>query len=219
MSIGCFPCGLTSRTPRPPSFAQCAEIPYDTIANGHGPLLRRNTAELVGKYQSWSEQALKKAQAVVSLFYVSDYGFNDRLAQSIARGLTKTDVEVHMVDLNLAGTQEIVEAVGGASAVVVTMPPSTGRAHDMLGTVLASVKPKQKLMLAESYGGNDEPVDPLASSFASAGLELALPPLRVKDTPSEGTYQARTRRSAASEHPVSPCSAGFRVFDVSMATH
>lgn len=127
----------------------------------------------------------------MSLFYVSDYGFNDRLAQSVARGLTKTDVEVHMVDLNLADTQEIVEAVGRAAAIVVTMPPSAGRAHDMLGTVLASVKPKQKLMLAESYGGNDEPVDPLAASFAAAGLELALPALRVKDTPSEATYQAR----------------------------
>lgn len=168
---------------------KCSEIPFDTIAVGHGPLLRRNTSELVGKYQSWSEDALKKAQAIVSLFYVSDYGFNDRLAQSIARGLTKTDVEVHMVDLNLADTQEIVEAVGRAAAIVVTMPPSQGRAHDMLGTILASVKPKQKLMLAESFGGNDEPVDPLASSFAASGLELALPALRVKDMPSEGTYQ------------------------------
>lgn len=44
-------------------------------------------------------------------------------------------------------------------------------------------------MLAESYGGNDEPVDTLAATFANAGLELALPALRVKDTPSEGTYQ------------------------------
>lgn len=72
---------------------QCADIPFDTIAVGHGPILRRNVAHLVGKYSAWSEEALKKAQAVVSLFYVSDYGFNDRLAQSIARGLTKTDVE------------------------------------------------------------------------------------------------------------------------------
>ena len=40
--------------------------------------------------------------------------------------------------------QELVEAVGRASAVVLMTPPSEGRAHDMIGTILAAANTKQK---------------------------------------------------------------------------
>lgn len=44
-------------------------------------------------------------------------------------------------------------------------------------------------MIAESYGGADEPVDTLVSSFVSSGIEQAIPPLRVKEVPNEQIYQ------------------------------
>ncbi|NER32173.1 MAG: FprA family A-type flavoprotein, partial [Symploca sp. SIO1C4] len=59
------------------------------IATGHGPLLRYNVEELVGRYRSWS-QAQTKAEKLVIVFYISDYGYSDRLSQAIARGITKT---------------------------------------------------------------------------------------------------------------------------------
>lgn len=45
----------------------------------------------------------------------------------------------------------------------------------------------QPLLIAESYGGDDEPVDTLLGRFVNVGKEMALPPLRVKDTPTEAT--------------------------------
>lgn len=44
-------------------------------------------------------------------------------------------------------------------------------------------------MIAESYGGRDEPVDVLAANLVNVGAELLAPPLRVKDMPSQPTYQ------------------------------
>jgi len=163
-------------------------LPVRLVATGHGPVLRHNVGELLGRYARWSGEAVQKAAAAVAVLYTADYGFGDRLSQSLARGLTKTEVEVVMVDLGSAEAQEVVEALGRAAAVVLLAPPS-GRAAAPLSAVLAGCAPHHRFLLAESYGGADEPVDTLAAQLLAAGAQLAAPALRVRDTPSEGTYQ------------------------------
>lgn len=46
-----------------------------------------------------------------------------------------------------------------------------------------------QVIVAESYGGRDEPVDTLVSSLVDCGAVLAVEPLRVKDIPSQSQYQ------------------------------
>ncbi len=46
-----------------------------------------------------------------------------------------------------------------------------------------------QVVIAESFGGRDEPVDVLASSLVDVGAELLAPALRVKDLPAQPTYQ------------------------------
>lgn len=161
---------------------------YGTIATGHGPLLRYNLEELLYKYDTWSKEALEKQLASVAVLYVSDYGFSDRLSQSIARGLTKTNCGAEMLDLNHADIQEVVETVGKSAALVIMSPPSSGPAIQQVTTLLASVKAGKQLLIAESYGGDDEPVDTLLQRFVALGVE-GLSPLRVKGEPTEATYQ------------------------------
>jgi flavorubredoxin len=98
-----------------------------TIATGHGPLLRYNVGELTGRYRQWS-QAKAKAETTVAVFYVSDYGYSDRLSQALARGITKTGVAVEMMDLKLPDAQEIQELVSRAAGIVIAMPPTSGTA-------------------------------------------------------------------------------------------
>ncbi|HAJ59843.1 MAG TPA: diflavin flavoprotein A, partial [Cyanobacteria bacterium UBA8543] len=159
------------------------------VANGHGPLLRHNVTELVGRYRKWS-QAQAKAETSVVVFYVSDYGYSDRMSQALARGLTKTGVGVEMLDLKSADPQEVQEMVNRAGGIAIGMPPtSNATASAAIGTVLAAAKSKQTVGIFESYGGDDEPIDPLMSRFRELGLKEAFPAIRVKDTPSEATYQ------------------------------
>ena len=159
------------------------------IANGHGPLLRHNVDELVSRYRKWS-QAQAKAETSVVVFYVSDYGYSDRLSQALARGITKAGVGVEMMDLKSADPQEVQEVVGRAAGIVIGMPPvSSTTATAAIGTVLAAAKSKQAIGIFESYGGDDEPIDPLLRQFRDLGLKEAFPAIRVKDIPSEATYQ------------------------------
>ena len=166
-------------------------VKLSTVCTGHGPILQRNSEELIGDYKKWSEKALEKAKASVAVFYTADYGFSDRLSQSVARGVVKTDCEVAMVDLSTCDAQQIVEDVGRASGIVLLAPPNANEdIQDNIGVLIGAVKPgKQKILVCESYGGDDEPVDPLMRKFAEIGLQESQSPLKCQSTPTEGTYQ------------------------------
>ncbi|MGF1512760.1 MAG: diflavin flavoprotein [Elainellaceae cyanobacterium] len=165
----------------------------EQVATGHGPLLKHNVAELTGRYKRWSE-AKAEAETTAAVFYVSDYGYSDRLSQAIARGVTKTGVAVEMMDLKSADAQAVNELVSHAAAIVVAAPPASGRfasdAQAAVSTVLAAVHEGQVVGLFECYGGDDEPVDPLMNRFTNAGLKTGFPAIRIKDTPTDVTYQA-----------------------------
>mmetsp|Transcript_9557 Transcript_9557/g.20353 ORF Transcript_9557/g.20353 Transcript_9557/m.20353 type:complete len:623 (+) Transcript_9557:94-1962(+) len=165
------------------------DLPYNTIANGHGPILRFNVPELVGDYGKWSA-AINKGTTSVAVLYASDYGFSDRLSQTLARGVTKAGVQTEMVDVMSVDPQELVAVVGRSKGVILMSPPSTStEAKTSIAAMLSAIKPKTKVIVAESYGGKDEPVDTLLSSLVDVGAEVAVEPLRVKDLPQQALYQ------------------------------
>ncbi|MGB7412697.1 MAG: diflavin flavoprotein [Thermosynechococcaceae cyanobacterium] len=163
-----------------------------TIATGHGPLLRHHLTELTSRYREWS-QAKAKAEKTAAVFYVSDYGYSDRISQAIARGISKTGVAVEMMDLKAADVQEIQELASHVSAIAVTPPPASGphatKVQAGLATILAAANNKQIIGVYESYGGDDQPIDPIVTQFNALGLKEGFPSIRIKDTPSEGLYQ------------------------------
>lgn len=165
---------------------------FNLVANGHGPILKYNIKELLERYRSWSQDQ-SKGTKTIALFYISDYGYSDRLSQAIAKGITKTEVAVEMVDLKTADTHEVQEIVKHAAAIVLGMPSLGGNYNQQissnLGTILAAAHDKQLIGLYESYGGNDEPIDPILAKFAEIGLKPAFPPIKIKETPDPAIYQ------------------------------
>jgi flavorubredoxin/flavin reductase (DIM6/NTAB) family NADH-FMN oxidoreductase RutF len=169
------------------------ELPdITTVATGHGPLLRHHLKELVGRYQEWS-QTKAKAVKTVGLFYVSEYGDGDRLAHSIANGITKTDVVVELLDLGTAEPHDVRELVELSSGLVIGMPPQAGNiaehAKAAIGTILAAAHSKQAIGLFEVAGSDDESVDVIRNQFREAGLTEGFAPIKIEGTPTEATYQ------------------------------
>ncbi|MEM9538779.1 MAG: diflavin flavoprotein [Cyanobacteria bacterium P01_E01_bin.42] len=162
------------------------------VANGHGPLLKYNVDELIGRYQNWSIDQTK-GDKTVAVFYFSGYGDSDRLSQAIARGITKTGITVQMMDAIGADPQDVRELVEDSAGLVIGMPPASGpkakEATTTLSTVLACANSKQAIGFFESYGDNDEPIDPILTRFRELGLTQVFPGIRIKETPTEATYQ------------------------------
>jgi flavin reductase (DIM6/NTAB) family NADH-FMN oxidoreductase RutF len=98
-----------------------------------------------------------------------------------------------MVDLKSADPQEVQELVNRVAGIVMGMPPLSGshlkEITTNIGTILAAANAKQVIGMYESYGGNDEPIDPLLTKFREAGLQKAFTSIRIKDTPTEAIYQ------------------------------
>ncbi|MDF5714025.1 MAG: diflavin flavoprotein [Rhizonema sp. NSF051] len=162
-----------------------------TIATGHGPLLQHNVVELTKRYRTWS-QTQAKAETTVGVFYVSNYGYSNPLAQAIATGIAKTEVAIEMVDLREeVDLQELRELVSRCNGIVVGMTPENGDANTQaaLSTILGSVKEKQAFGIFEAGGGNDEPTYPLQKKLRDLGLTSAFPAIQIKETPGEGTYK------------------------------
>ncbi|PHJ56909.1 DeoR family transcriptional regulator [Nostoc linckia z18] len=162
-----------------------------TIATGHGPLLSHNVEELVGRYRTWSQNQAKP-ETTIGIFYVSEYGYGDRLAQAIANGISKTNVGIEIVDLGSeVDLQELRELVGRCAGLVVGLPPASSAAsiQAALSTILGSAKEKQAIGVFESGGGDDEPIDPLLSKFRNLGLTTVFPAIRIKETPTENIYK------------------------------
>jgi flavorubredoxin/flavin reductase (DIM6/NTAB) family NADH-FMN oxidoreductase RutF len=166
--------------------------PIQTIATGHGPLLKHHIPDLVGRYQEWS-QAQAKAATTVVVFYVSEYGLGDRLAHAIGQGITKTGVAVELVDLLEADPQEVRELVDMAAGIVIGMPPQSGKdatqTQALLGTIMAATDAKQSFGLFESGGGDDASVYPLRNKLQEIGVTEAFLPILIKEAPTNNTYQ------------------------------
>ena len=164
----------------------------NTIAVGHGPLIRHNLTELTDRYRRWSSEK-SKSENLVAVFYISDYGYCDRISQSLARGVSKTGVTVEMMDMRLADPHDVTDLVGRAKVLLVGMPPSSGAGAEevqaALASILAAAHDKQAFGLFESYGGDDEPIDTLQSKLQDLDLKAVFDPMRVKDTPTESLYQ------------------------------
>jgi flavorubredoxin/flavin reductase (DIM6/NTAB) family NADH-FMN oxidoreductase RutF len=167
---------------------------YETIATGHGPLLRHNVVELTGRYRTWSATKAK-SETTAAVFYAADYGYSDRLSQAIAHGITKTGVAVEMIDLNSADPQEVAELVGRSAAIVIGTPDQASvTAEAAIGTILTATKDKgkQRIGVFESFGGSDRPSYPLLNQFIDLGLKKAFDVIRIEQAPSEAVYQRCT---------------------------
>ncbi|MDH6059322.1 diflavin flavoprotein [Chrysosporum bergii ANA360D] len=157
----------------------------NTVATGHGPLLKYHITAWLDEYKTWSlSQA--KTEILVAVFYGENYGYSEHLAYILAHGCSTTGVAVELMDMNSAEPQEVRELVSEAGGVVIAMPcQNSAPAQVALNTILAAVHQRQAIGLLESGGGEDEPIYPLRNQFQELGLIEAFPPILIKEIPGE----------------------------------
>ncbi len=162
----------------------------ETIAVGHGPILKNHLSLWLENYQKWSTQN-NKGSKYVAVCYISQYGFCDQLSQAIAHGIGKAETQVQLVDIQGSDLQELSALIGEANAVVIPTWPSEPDAdlQRSIGTILAALKKSQWVGAYDAYGKSDEPIDVVVNQLQSLGQKEAFQPLRVKKTPDGNIFQ------------------------------
>ena len=167
------------------------ELPkINTIAVGHGPLLRNNLNLWLNNYRNWSAKR-NKGEEYAAICYLSQYGFCDQLSQAVSQGVLKANAQVQLIDLRASDTQELTALISEAKAVVVpTWPTETDPdLQNAIGTLIAALNPQQWIGVYDCYGGDDEPIDSVANQLRKSGQKEAFAPLRVKEIPNGTTFQ------------------------------
>jgi flavorubredoxin/flavin reductase (DIM6/NTAB) family NADH-FMN oxidoreductase RutF len=158
-------------------------LTIETIATGHGPLLKHHRAAWVECYREWSA-AQASTEPIVSVFFTEDYGYGHHLAQKIGLGIAKTGVEVELIDLSAIDQQDVRDLVNTAAGIAIGMPSQGDAvAQTNLSTILAAAHSKQAIGFFESGGDRDEPLYPLRNKFREVGVTELFPPILLKEPP------------------------------------
>lgn len=167
-------------------------LPFQTIAPGHGPVVRYSPHELFHIYRDWS-QAQTAQDISVALIYASAYGNTATIAQALARGITKSGVAVEAINAEQASPDEIKTAVATSAGFLMGSPTLGGHAptpmQTALGIVLSNASKAQPAGVFGSFGWSGEAIDLLESKLKDGGYTLAFESIRVKFKPTDVTLK------------------------------
>ncbi len=157
-----------------------------TIAPGHGPAIETSWRSLLNDYQRWGEQQAK-ASIKIALLFASAYGNTASIADTLAKGISSTGIQVKSLNCEFSTASELVESIKEANAYLIGSPTLGGHAPtpivSALGTLLAEGDRNKPVGIFGSYGWSGEAVDLLENKLRDGGFEFAFEPIRIKFTP------------------------------------
>ncbi len=168
------------------------ELDIDIIATGHGPILRKDPRKYVENYFNWSQPEID-AKKNVLILYVSIYGNTRNIAEAIASGISKENVDVKLFDINDTDYQIIRDAIEKADGILVGSPTIAGDVPRPVWEVLsllATVKSRIKLGSAfGSYGWSGEATRMIEGRLSGLHIKLHKPSLRIKLIPDDAALK------------------------------
>ena len=169
-----------------------APLSVNFYAPGHGPIVRYSKSRLTHDYRQWSQQQ-KDKDLTVALFYASAYGNTATLAQAIAKGITKADVAVELINCEFAEPTEIQAVVEKCDGFIIGSPTLGGhmptQVQTALGIVLSTAAKSKLAGVFGSYGWSGEAVDEVESKLQQAGYRFGIDTIRVKFKPTDAILQ------------------------------
>jgi flavorubredoxin/flavin reductase (DIM6/NTAB) family NADH-FMN oxidoreductase RutF len=167
-------------------------LPFQTLAPGHGPVVRYSPHELLQSYRDWS-QAQTAQDLSVALIYASAYGNTATIAQALARGVTKAGVAVESINAEQTSPDDIKTAVEQSAGFLMGSPTLGGHMptpmQTALGIALSTASKSQPAGVFGSFGWSGEAIDLLESKLKDGGYTLAFEPIRVKFKPTDVTLK------------------------------
>ncbi len=188
-----FDCVLANQTRQLESIMdKLAEFTVSFYAPAHGTMLKYGLSQLLISYRQWCETQ-KQQNISVALIYASAYGNTTILGQAIARGISKANVAVELINCESATPEEIKAAIEKSSGFMIGSPTLAAhlptQVQTALGLVLANAPKGSLAGVFGSFGWSGEAVDIIADKLKDAGFTLGFEPIRVKFTPTETTLQ------------------------------
>lgn len=161
-------------------------LEFNMVCPDHGVIWRRDIQRIISSYVNWSEQRpLKKAV----VFYDTMWHSTEKMAESIATGLSGSGIEAKPMNIRTSHRSDIVTEMLEAGAIVVGSPTLNNGLFPTVADVLTYIKglrPKNKIGAAfGSFGWSGEAVKLINREFAEMKIEAIDEGLNIKFVPDE----------------------------------
>ena len=166
-------------------------LKIDMILPGHGPVLVENPMEIVEYYRTWSTPIVPSADAkkIVTIPYVSAYGYTASLAKNIAEGIEAAgNIEVRLFNAIEHELNEIVTSIGESDGLLCGSPTIVAELLEPIRDILSKLNPVVhggKLAAAfGSYGWSGEAIPRMGTRLKELNMKL-YPSLKINFKPSD----------------------------------
>jgi flavorubredoxin len=172
------------------ALAKIEGLPIDMIANGHGPVLVKESQKMIDLYREWSEAPAHPTRKAVVIPYVSAYGYTKRLAQKIEEGILAAGaIDVKLYDMVYADFDEVMEQIGKADGFLLGTPTIVGEALPPIWDITSSLNPRvhggKYAGAFGSYGWTGEGVPHILERLGQLKLNIVGDGLRVRFKPND----------------------------------
>ncbi len=165
------------------------KLEFDTILNGHGPILRKDLDKYIGLYKEWS-QPIKNEKPFIVIPYVSAYGYTKMMAMKIKEGvLSVGNIDCFDYDITFSDIEEVKAQVEKADGVIFGTPTILADALPPVIEVMNVLNPVihkgKKTGAFGSYGWSGEGVSNIRRRLNSLQMEMPAGRLKVRFKPNE----------------------------------
>lgn len=168
------------------------DLDIDTLAPGHGPILRNNWE----KYVNWSKELsepIEKKEKKIFIPYVSAYGNTKKMAEKIKEGIESVEnINVDLEDIEHMDQFELEEKIERSNAIIIGSPTINQNTLLPIYKLFAVMNPitnRGKLAAVfGSYGWGGEAIRIIEDNIKNHKLKLAMDSLKTTFVPYEETY-------------------------------
>ncbi len=166
------------------------DLELNMICPSHGPVIRQDFEDYKCKYLTWSKLT-DQIPGKIAICYTSAYGYTDRIAKEIKKGIEQEGFDVTLVDLLEKSIHEAVYEINSSEGFLIGSPTLNGDAVEPIWNLLLALNPYDncsKLCAAfGSFGWSGEAVRNIESRLSMIKTEVFRPGLRIRFNPEEKT--------------------------------
>lgn len=168
------------------------DIEFDMVAPSHGPVHIEDISKYLKLYAKWAGENLP-SEKNVQIFYVSAYGNTEKIAKYIAEKINEHGISCKARDITSMDILDVVEAIEGASGIMMGSPTINQDAvkpvWDVLSMVCAITNRGKAAAAFGSYGWSGEGVPMMTERLRSLKFKVVDPGLKFNFVPSLSDYK------------------------------
>ena len=161
-----------------------AKLSFKIIAPDHGPIWRKETDGIIGRYARWAAQKPEGRAVVV---YATMWHSTERMARAVSEGLAAGGLRVKVMSMDEVHRSDVMYELLCAGAVAVGSPTLNNHMLPNMADILTymrGLKPRNMIAAAfGSYGWSGEAVREIEEVLTEMKLEKTGEGIRVKNVP------------------------------------